>query len=104
MVAEGGAEASLGGSRRGGGLRRQWPLVLVLVGLAASLVVVAVEDFRPGTVGLAGTVVFAGVLRLVLPERRAGLLAVRARAWDVLTLFALGAGALVLALVVPEIG
>lgn len=100
--AEAGAGATVG--RRGAGLVRQWPLTVVLVGLLVSLGVVVYQDFRPGAVGLASTILLAGVLRLSLPERAAGLLAVRSRGWDVVTLFVFGIGALALAIVVPEIG
>ena len=45
--------------------------------------------------------VLATVLRLFLPERMVGLLHVRSRAVDVACLAVLGAGILVLALLVP---
>lgn len=91
-------------SRRLGPLR-QWPLLLVLLGLTGSLVAVMVmDDFRPGAMGFGATMLAAGVLRLCLPERVAGLLAVRARALDVVTLFLLGGCTLTLALVIPELG
>ncbi len=80
---------------------REWPITIVLLGVAISLGVVVSNHFRRGSVLLAGFIVLAAALRLVLPSREAGLLAVRSRLVDVLVLGGLGAGLLVLALVVP---
>jgi hypothetical protein len=77
------------------------PTLLVLAGVAAGLVLVA-ADWRLGSnvVGLA--VLLAAALRLGLPERAAGLLAVRGRTLDAVVLVALGAGLLLLANTVPR--
>ncbi|WP_020576923.1 DUF3017 domain-containing protein [Actinopolymorpha alba] len=83
--------------------RRQWPLLVVLVGVFVSLVVVVLVDFRPGTVLLAGSVLLAAAFRLVLTTRRAGLLVVRSRMVDVMTLTIMGVATLLLALAVPDI-
>ncbi|REF37419.1 DUF3017 domain-containing protein [Thermasporomyces composti] len=83
--------------------RRQWPLLVVLTGVAISLVSAVVADFRPGMVMLAGSVLLAALFRLVLTTRRAGLLVLRSRTTDVLTLTAMGLGILVLALAIPDI-
>ena len=80
----------------------QWPLAVVIGGILGSLLVVAGGGFRRGTVLLAFSVLLGMLLRLMLGERSAGLLAVRTRWLDVLTLAALGGGLLVLALIVPE--
>jgi hypothetical protein len=82
-------------------LPREWPITLILLGVAVSLLVVALNHFRRGTVLLALFVLLAAALRLVLPAREAGLLAVRSRLIDVLTLGGLGAGLLFFALIVP---
>lgn len=82
---------------------RQWPLALVLSGMLSSLVVVAVDDFRRGTLLFAGFVLLAAVLRLVLSTRRAGLLVLRGRPADVAVMTLLGLATAVLALVVPDI-
>jgi hypothetical protein len=89
--------------RRGvsGVLVRQWPLLLVLVGAATALVVVAVDGFRLGCSLLGASVLFAAVARAVLPERRVGLLVVRGRPFDVLVLAGMGAALVVLSAVVP---
>ncbi len=60
------------------------------------------EHFRRGTVLFAGGLVMAAGLRLLLPDSAAGLLVVRSRALDVLTLAFLGLGVLLAALVVPR--
>jgi Protein of unknown function (DUF3017) len=88
-------------SRRSLPLPREWPITLILLGVVASLLVVALNHFRRGTVLLALFVLLAGALRLVLPAREAGLLAVRSRVIDVLTLSGLGAALLFFALIVP---
>jgi hypothetical protein len=87
--------------RASGGPRLQWPLMTVLVGLLVSLIVVAADHFRRGSVLFAGFVVGAFFLRLFLPERDAGWLAVRGKGIDLLCLGLLGVGLSVFALVVP---
>jgi hypothetical protein len=83
--------------------RRQWPLLVVLVGIVVSLVTVIVVDFRPGTLLFALSVLLAAVFRLVLTTRRAGLLVLRSRTNDVVTLTVMGVVALLLAVAVPDI-
>ncbi|HYN74818.1 MAG TPA: DUF3017 domain-containing protein [Candidatus Limnocylindria bacterium] len=83
-------------------LRREWPLALVLTGVALGLVTAASGRFRSGAVLLAASVVFGAWLRVVLPTDRVGLLQVRGRATDIATLAALGLALTVLALVVPS--
>ncbi|MGQ0465570.1 MAG: DUF3017 domain-containing protein [Sporichthyaceae bacterium] len=80
---------------------KQWPLVLVLTVCMVGLMVVLSNHFRRGTVLFAGGLVLAAALRAVLPAPAAGLLVVRNRLLDVLTLGALGLGVLLTALVVP---
>jgi len=80
---------------------REWPITLVLACVLISLIVVAANHFRRGSVLLAASVLLATGLRLVLPARQAGLLAVRSRLVDVIALGGLGGGLMVLALVVP---
>ena len=81
---------------------RQAPALLVLAAVAAGLALVAVERWRVGlyVVGLA--LLLGAGLRSSLPERAAGLLAVRGRTLDVVTLLVLGSGVLVLANSVPS--
>ena len=72
-------------------------LLLVLVGLA----LVGQDHWRRGLL-LAGIGMLIGAgLRLVLPARAAGLLAVRGRAFDVVVLSVLGIAVIVLTSSVP---
>jgi hypothetical protein len=54
-----------------------------------------------GMLPVASAVLVAAVLRLVLPDRRAGLLLSRRRVFDVLVLAGLGASILAVVLVLP---
>jgi hypothetical protein len=83
--------------------RRQWPLLVVLTGIFVSLVTVMVVDFRPGTLLFALSVLLAAAFRLVLTTRRAGLLVLRSRTTDVVTLTVMGVVALLLAVAIPDI-
>ncbi|KRV46888.1 hypothetical protein AQ490_08900 [Wenjunlia vitaminophila] len=88
-----------GGHRAAGGDApapvRQWPILLVLAGVALGLLVSQV-NFRTGVVVVGGSVLFGGVLRAVV--RNVGMLAVRSRFTDVVTYGVLGAGIVLLAL------
>jgi hypothetical protein len=79
----------------------EWPLLAVGTVCSAGLIVVLSNHFRRGTVLFAGGLFLAAGLRAVLPPAAVGLLAVRGRILDVLTLGALGAGVLLTALLVP---
>jgi hypothetical protein len=78
---------------------REWPVGVVLLAVTISLVIAVVSDVQEGVLMLAGSVLLAGLLRLGLPTRRAGVLAVRRRAADVITLFGVAAVLLVLGLI-----
>lgn len=82
------------------GWRGEWPLGLVALVLAVALLLVS-SHFRRGTALFAAGVLLAAALRLVLPDGRAGLLRVRTKTIDVLTMLALGSALAVLALTVP---
>jgi len=90
-----------------GGLRtldlRNLPLVLVLTlgatGIGYSAAVP--RHWLRGVLVLAGALVIAGVLRLLLPARQAGLLAVRSRAFDVLCYCGTGVAIIALGLALP---
>ena len=79
----------------------QWPLAAVLLGVAASLGVVALDRFRVGSLMLAASLVLAFFLRLILPSDRAGMLAVRGKRVDLIVLGTLGGALVVFALWVP---
>jgi Protein of unknown function (DUF3017) len=84
----------------------QLPYAVVLAGVAAGLLLmqVAKDAVRSGTLVIAGALLAASLVRLVLPEGRAGLLGTRRRLVDVAMLAALGAGLLVAGLVVQVPG
>ena len=75
-------------------------VTLAMFGLG--IVVVALGRWRKGLFVVAFALLVGGFLRLVLPSRRAGVLVVRGRMTDVVTLAALGAAVLLLAAVVPN--
>lgn len=83
--------------------RRQWPLLLVAVGVLAGLVLTFLgpATWRAGSVVIGAAVVLGALLRLVLPTRDAGLLQVRSRGFDVAVMMLAGVAIIVLALAVP---
>lgn len=73
--------------------RAQAPFLLVLLVMAAGVgyLTVAPGHWVRGTAVLALAMLLGGVLRLVLPEARVGMLRVRGRWWDSFCYLALGA-------------
>jgi hypothetical protein len=80
-------------------LLRQWPLILVIGVIGIGLVVIAMHHFRWGSLAIASATLGAAFLRLVLPARRAGWLAVRGRLLDAATTGSIGVALMVLALI-----
>ncbi|WP_210115811.1 DUF3017 domain-containing protein [Acidipropionibacterium timonense] len=78
-----------------------WALVVCLVGVAVSAGIIATGHWRRGSMAFACSVLLAGLLRLVLPARMAGLLVVRRRWVDCTVLLGLGLVMTGLVLVVP---
>ena len=83
------------------GLLRQLPLLAVLVGVGVGLLVVTVGRWRLGLVVMGLSLVGGAVLRLLLPVRRVGFLAVRSRLTDVILLAGAGVVLTVIALAIP---
>jgi uncharacterized integral membrane protein len=83
------------------GWRRQWPLGIVLIGVAIAMILVAVDAFRLGSVLLSASVLLAAFLRMLLPDSVAGMLVVRSRRVDVTILIAMGVGLSILSFWVP---
>jgi len=81
--------------------RRADPLLLVLAGVVAGVVVAVLRRPQPGMVVIAATLAVAAVLRLVLRPRAAGSLVVRSRQVDVVVLAVLAAAVGALAFVTP---
>ena len=80
------------------GLLRQAPLLAALVSVAAGLLLVTLGYWRRGLVVIGLALMGTAVLRLLLPLRRVGLLAVRSRWVDVLMLAGTGLAITVLTL------
>ena len=72
-------------------LQSWWALTVCLLGVAASAIVMGTGHWRRGAMVFAASVLMAGVLRGVLPEQSAGVLAVRTRGIDSVLLLGLGA-------------
>ena len=85
-------------------IRAQWPLALVLCALAVALGFVMFERWRRGAFLLGVAAVAAAGLRAVLPERRARLLGVRHKVFDVAFYAVVGAVVLFLAISIDSLG
>ncbi|MGY1825578.1 MULTISPECIES: DUF3017 domain-containing protein [unclassified Blastococcus] len=83
------------------GLVRQLPLLAVLVVVGSGLLLVTFEHWRRGLVVIGLAMVGAALLRLLLPVRRVGFLAVRSRAVDVVLLAGAGITLTAVALAIP---
>jgi hypothetical protein len=83
------------------GLIRQLPLLAVLVAVGVGLLMVTFDHWRRGLVLMGLALVGAALLRLLLPVRRAGFLAVRSRPVDVVVLAGIGLALAVIALALP---
>lgn len=84
------------------GVVRQLPLFAVLVAVGVGLLLVTFEHWRRGLVVIGLALVGAALLRVLLPVRRVGFLAVRSRPVDVVLLGGAGAVLTVIALAIPS--
>ena len=80
------------------GLVRQTPLLAALLAVGVGLLLVTLGYWRRGLVVIGLALVGTAVLRLLLPLRRVGLLAVRSRWVDVLMLAGSGLALTILTL------
>lgn len=107
QVAGSDGDAPDGGARPPRGKVPYWlsqvPYALVLSTLAAGIVVVAAAYFKRGPAIIAGALLLAATFRLFLPKDWIGLLAVRRRWVDLVTLVALAILLIVLAWVAPQL-
>jgi hypothetical protein len=83
------------------GLIRQLPLLAVLAVVAVGLLVVTFDHWRRGIVIVGLALIGGAVLRLLLPVRRVGFLAVRSRPVDVVLLAGTGLALTVGVLTIP---
>ncbi|MEJ2868239.1 DUF3017 domain-containing protein [Actinomycetospora sp. OC33-EN08] len=81
-------------------LRAQAPLAVVLAVVVLGFVRIGLQHWRDGTTILGAALVLAAVLRVALPDRTAGLLAVRPRRTDVLTYALFGTVVILLSLTI----
>lgn len=81
-------------------LLRALPVTAVLLVIVAGLVLAVLDHWRRGSAALAAAAGLAALLRLVLPARLAGVLAVRSRRFDVAFLLAVTALLVAMALAV----
>ncbi|MHB1433727.1 MAG: DUF3017 domain-containing protein [Streptosporangiaceae bacterium] len=80
----------------------QIPYAMALAGVAGGLMAIrqSTPHLRSGTLVLAGALLFAALARMVLPDRRAGMLSSRRRWLDTVIFAAFGVSLLLVALVV----
>ena len=83
------------------GLLRQLPLLVVLLAVGTGLLVLTVGHWRRGLVVVGLALVGGGLLRLLLPLRRVGFLAVRSRPVDVVLMAGVGVTLSAFALAIP---
>ena len=76
--------------------------LVVLAVVAIAIGVVASGNWRTGVRWFGAALVFAAVVRAVLPAKDAGMLAVRKRWWDCFLLIATGVALIVLAGSIPD--
>lgn len=78
------------------------PISIVLVIAVAGFVRVLAEHWREGTGLIGGALLVAGLARVLLPEDRAGLLAVRSQLMDVICYGGFGVLMVVLAVTIQR--
>jgi Protein of unknown function (DUF3017) len=93
--------AEEGGRRYPSTIGGAFYLVVVAV-TAIGIGIVTTGAWRVGVRWIAGALIFAAVVRAVLPARDAGMLAVRHRWWDCFLLAGVAAALLFLAASIPD--
>jgi hypothetical protein len=91
---------SSGSARMRKAVLGEWPFAMVFAVALVGIGMVALGALQHGLLVLAGAMLLGSVLRFALSPSRVGLLAVRRRGADVITMAFLGACLLVLASVV----
>ncbi|WP_072807181.1 DUF3017 domain-containing protein [Rhodococcoides yunnanense] len=85
-------------------IRRNLPLILVLIVIFAALVLVLADRWRRGAFVLGIATILAAGFRMCLPENRIGLLQVRSRAFDVSALALVGGAIVFLSASIDPLG
>ncbi|HYJ67781.1 MAG TPA: DUF3017 domain-containing protein [Nocardioidaceae bacterium] len=75
---------------------------MVAISVVVGLVLAATGPWRIGVGVCGGGLIAAGLGRATIPDRMAGLLRIRRRGTDVVTMLALGIALVVLAVIVPD--
>ncbi|WP_375000469.1 DUF3017 domain-containing protein [Aeromicrobium sp. CTD01-1L150] len=75
--------------------------LLLLVGVAVGLGLVAVGSWRLGVLVVGASFLAGSIARVVVPQRHVGMLRVRGKVFDVFWTTTLGASLVVLSIVVP---
>jgi hypothetical protein len=84
------------------GLIRQLPLLAVLIVVGVGLLLVTFDHWRRGLVVMGVALLVGAALRMLVPLRRVGFLAVRSRLVDVLLLSCTGVVLIGVALSLPS--
>jgi hypothetical protein len=84
------------------GLIRQLPLLAVLIVVGVGLLLVTFDHWRRGLVVMGVALLIGAALRMLVPLRRVGFLAVRSRPVDVLLLACTGVVLIGVALSLPS--
>jgi Protein of unknown function (DUF3017) len=94
----------LPGSRAWRAAQRDIPFLVVLAVLVAGFVLIRVapEHWLRGVLIIGADLIAAGVLRLVLPVRRAGILVVRSRPFDTVAYIGLGVLVITFGVLLPN--
>lgn len=82
----------------------QWPILLVMAIFIAAYSLVVTDFWRRGALTIGIGVCTAAILRLALPEDRAGLLVVRSKVIDVVTMALVGVAMLYIAGTIDPLG
>ncbi|RVW11471.1 DUF3017 domain-containing protein [Prescottella agglutinans] len=85
-------------------VRRNLPILAVLLVVAAAFVLVLADRWRRGALVLGGAMLLAAVLRAVVSPERVGLLAVRGKGFDVAAMTVVGAAIIALAVSIDPLG
>jgi len=85
-------------------IRKNLPLLVVLIVIVAALALVLADRWRRGSFILGVATVLAAGFRLFVPENRIGLLAVRSRAFDVSALALVGGAIVFLSASIDPLG
>lgn len=85
-------------------LRRQLPVLMVAAVVVAAVVLVLADRWRRGAFVFGIAVLVAAALRLLLTEDRVGVLAVRSRTFDVVSMALVGGAVVWLAVSIDPLG